>query len=183
MHAASNTNLPSLHFQKPKIKIASSSGQEVPIFDHRSELQSDPLSLLLPFLHLNLDIYGHWGRGFVPTSSYNTWVSTSAWCTVIRTGHGVTAEWVGTTPQYQLALCAMTHLRLFQITFLTFCSLSFRSHPTPYCKVLSNSLWSLSSNGSRVCLPTSTGDSSFSVETETEPRLIQVSSCHIPWGL
>lgn len=49
--------------------------------------------------------------------------------------------------------------------------------------MLSNSLWTLSSNGSRVCLPTSARDSSFSVETETEPRLIQVSSCHIPWGL
>lgn len=49
--------------------------------------------------------------------------------------------------------------------------------------MLSNSLQTLSSNGSRVCLPTSTRDSSFSVETETELRLIQVSSCHILWGL
>ena len=49
--------------------------------------------------------------------------------------------------------------------------------------MLSNSLWTLSSNGSGVCLPTVTRDSSSSVETETEPRLIQVSSCHIPWGL
>lgn len=74
-------------------------------------------------------------------------------------------------------------LQVFLKSFSDFLLSSILSHPTPYYKVLSNSLWTLSSNGSRVCLPTSARDSSFSVETETEPRLIQVSSCHIPWGL
>lgn len=62
VHAASNMNLASFCFQRPKIKMTSSSRQEVPIFDNRSGLQSVPLSLLLPFLlflHLNPGIYGH----------------------------------------------------------------------------------------------------------------------------
>lgn len=87
------------------------------------------------------------------------------------------------SPSVATALHTVIHPGYFWNTLLIVCCLPFWSHPAAYYKVLSNSLRTLSSNGSRVCLPTSTGDSSFSVETETEPRLIQVSSCHIPQGL
>lgn len=85
MFSASNMNLPSLSFQRPKIKITLSSSQEVSVFDNRSGLQLLAEYPTLPPSYSSISvlkfvgaIHGHWGRGLVPIISF----STPAWCKV-----------------------------------------------------------------------------------------------------